>query len=280
MIDPLVLLGCFAPCEFRTPCAALTLPRAKHVHDLAERIPRAEVTAIYSAVRAALRAVMRRSGVPSADVEAAATAVACGSYRRGAPDSSDVDVLVMRHDGGPDGTLLHDLLRELKTDGRCEMEHMVHAAAAGEAAGSEAAGGEAAGGEATRGEAVTGGGASGGAGWRSYSGVIRLPGFARFRRLDLKLFPPEQFPYAMLHFTSGRDFNIAMRTHANARGYKLSETALRPILSKQRHQEPVCGAAVRVRSEQEVFAHLGLVYQPPEERGAQVTPVDALLLEQ
>ena len=66
-----------------------------------QRIPRSEVEEIADAVRKAAWSVLqRKEGVPAAALPAALEVVACGSYRRGAADSSDVDVLLCRRDGG------------------------------------------------------------------------------------------------------------------------------------------------------------------------------------
>ena len=217
---------------------------ARHWRDLVERIPREEVGAIVDAVRGALHATLMRSGVSTEQVATVAECVGCGSYRRGSSDSGDVDILVARRDSKPDTHLMRNLLSQLEADG-CEMEHLVHADDGGDD----------------------------GAEWRSYNGVLRLPGFARFRRLDLKLFSVEQFPFATLHFTSGMQYNVALRTHALARGLRLSEKGLRCVVSKQRGSEPILGPPIPASSEEEIFAKLGLQFEKPEARKAQVTPL-------
>ena len=244
---------------------AQQLVGARHWRDLAERIPREEVGSIVCAVEKAMHTALRRLGLPDDAVHHAAMAVACGSYRRGSADSNDVDVLLTRRDGSSDAHLLSEVVRQLQAAG-CSMEHLSHAANGSSQAAngsSQAANGSS--------QAANGSGDGAGPGWQAYSGVIRLPSYARFRRVDLKLCPPEAFMYAVLHFSSGRDFNIAMRTHAERRGLKLSEKGLFRILSKQQGQPPVCSQqSIPASSEEEIFAALGLRYQPPHERGAQV----------
>ena len=45
----------------------------------------------------------------------------------------------------------------------------------------------------------------------------------RFRRLDLKVYPVEEFAYALLYFTGSDHFNRSMRHYAKCRGYSLSD---------------------------------------------------------
>src|SRR5439155_25779468 len=45
---------------------------------------------------------------------------------------------------------------------------------------------------------------------------------------DLRLVPPEQFAFALHHFTGSKDHNVQMRQRALARGLSLSEWGLVP----------------------------------------------------
>ena len=47
------------------------------------------------------------------------------------------------------------------------------------------------------------------------------------RRLDLLLTPPEEYPYAILYFTGSDKFNVAMRKYALTLGYSLSEHGIK-----------------------------------------------------
>ena len=62
-----------------------------------------------------------------------------------------------------------------------------------------------------------------GEGHQSYRGIIRLPGYERFRRLDLKTYPRQEYAYALLYFTGSDHFNRSMRHFAKALGYSLSD---------------------------------------------------------
>lgn len=72
---------------------------------------------------------------------------------------------------------------------------------------------------------------------------------------DLRIVSPEEFPYALHHFTGSREHNTAMRGRAKERGIKMNEYGL-----FRREQ------IIRCTTEEEIFAALGLRYIPPELR--------------
>lgn len=72
---------------------------------------------------------------------------------------------------------------------------------------------------------------------------------------DLRLVTPEEFPYALHHFTGSREHNTAMRGRAKHRGLKMNEYGL-----FRDDQNILC------RNEEELFQALGLAYIPPELR--------------
>ncbi|MCX7982841.1 MAG: DNA polymerase/3'-5' exonuclease PolX [Syntrophales bacterium] len=72
---------------------------------------------------------------------------------------------------------------------------------------------------------------------------------------DLRIITPEEFPYALHHFTGSREHNTAMRSRAKDLGFKMNEYGL------YRGEENI-----PCRSEEEIFHHLGLQYIPPELR--------------
>lgn len=83
------------------------------------------------------------------------------------------------------------------------------------------------------------------------------------RRLDLLLTAPEEYPYAVLYFTGSDLFNIAMRSWALERGYTMNEHGMTPLLTEGgagRNMPPV------MRTEEDIFAFLGLQYVPPTAR--------------
>ncbi len=77
-----------------------------------------------------------------------------------------------------------------------------------------------------------------------------------YRRIDILLTPPIEYPFALLYFTGSNLFNIAMRSHASTLGYTLNEKAL--IKDKKR--------ITSISSEEEIFDVLRLKYKEPSER--------------
>ena len=114
-----------------------------------------------------------------------------GSYRRGRPDSGDIDVLVRVPDPSVDaGKALAEYVEKLKARG-----YIREVLAQGD---------------------------------HKCLAVAALPGGAA-RRLDLLVTPPAEFPFAVLYFTGSDGFNVAMRAHALTRGFTLNEHALTQV---------------------------------------------------
>ena len=72
---------------------------------------------------------------------------------------------------------------------------------------------------------------------------------------DLRIVSPQEFPFALHHFTGSREHNVAMRGRARQMGLKMNEYGL---LRDE--------ALLPCRSEEEIFAALGLAWVPPELR--------------
>ncbi len=75
---------------------------------------------------------------------------------------------------------------------------------------------------------------------------------------DLRVVPPEQFYFALHHFTGSKEHNVAMRHRALGRGLSMSEWGFKSIDEKT--------VAPGAKSEEEVFRALGLPWIPPELR--------------
>jgi len=72
---------------------------------------------------------------------------------------------------------------------------------------------------------------------------------------DLRIVSPSQYPYALHHFTGSREHNTALRGRAKKLGLKMNEYGL-----FREEENLLC------RSEDDIFAALGLSYIPPELR--------------
>ena len=73
---------------------------------------------------------------------------------------------------------------------------------------------------------------------------------------DLRIVSDDEFPYALHHFTGSREHNTAMRGHARKMGIKMNEYGL------FRDDE----TRIECRTEEDIFAFLGMQYIPPELR--------------
>lgn len=102
------------------------------------------------------------------------------------------------------------------------------------------------------------------------------------RRLDLLLTAPTEYPYAVLYFTGSDLFNIAMRGWALERGYTMNEHGMTLVsttngmTSTMTPTSPDKPAAPVMKSEEDIFAFLGLQYVAPTARvnGEQIRSVE------
>jgi DNA polymerase (family 10) len=88
---------------------------------------------------------------------------------------------------------------------------------------------------------------------------------------DLRLVPPEQFVFALHHFTGSKDHNVAMRGRALARGLSMSEWGLVPAEGEGTAKEKAerMGRKTTIKTEAQLFRALGLDFIPPELREGQ-----------
>ena len=77
---------------------------------------------------------------------------------------------------------------------------------------------------------------------------------------DLRVVPPEQFYFALHHFTGSKDHNVRMRQKALSLGLSLSEWGLRPEEEKDSTRK---AGPIEAHAEEDVFRALGLSYVPP-----------------
>ena len=122
----------------------------------------------------------------------------CGSYRRGRPQCGDVDILITRTDNEQPTGMLELLVLHLEGKGflkeRLGLSH----------------------GHLNKAKEM-------------YMGVCKVPGAKSLaRRIDIKVYPKEQFGFALLYFTGSDYFNRSMRLFADKKGYTLSDHGLVP----------------------------------------------------
>lgn len=145
----------------------------QYYEDILERIPRAEMESLEKVLLGNMKGRMK--------------GVVVGSYRRGAADSGDIDVLLTMPDGPAPARakVFHEYVERLQDSG-----FMVEVLSEGD---------------------------------QKCLSIVKLTPTSTARRLDLLLVPNEQFPFALLYFTGSGDFNVAFRKHALSLGYTLNE---------------------------------------------------------
>ena len=94
------------------------------------------------------------------------------------------------------------------------------------------------------------------------SSVVLNSGIA----VDLRVVSDKEFPYALHHFTGSKEHNVAMRQRAIAQGKKMSEWGLFEIAPGKKGDAEGEGKLIPCRTEEELFAAVGLQYIPPELR--------------
>jgi DNA polymerase/3'-5' exonuclease PolX len=152
----------------------------QYYYDGLERIPRAEI----DEHKVVLERAFSAEGLCMEIV---------GSYRRGAVDSGDIDVLVTAGPGMTKTKMIAAFKRAV--DALDAADYLL--------------------GILARGPSKT----------LAYSAV---PSVGKGRRLDLLLTAPEEYPYAIVYFTGSDQFNIAMRRWALDQGYTMNEHTMTP----------------------------------------------------
>ena len=116
-----------------------------------------------------------------------------GSYRRGAADSGDVDMLVTPTGSGEGqgNKLFVAFVKALK-----ESDYILDELVSGD---------------------------------KKWMGYVRVGPRGKARRLDLLLTAPSEYAYAILYFTGSDKFNVAFRKYAGDKGYTLNEHTMVPL---------------------------------------------------
>lgn len=192
----------------------------KYFEDFEMRIPRDEMLKMQEIVLEKLNTL---------DSEYIGTV--CGSFRRGAESSGDMDILLTHPDFTSDSTkqphLLHQVVQSLE-DCKFITDTLVK-------------------------------------GDTKFMGVCQLPSEGGkqfpFRRLDIRLIPKDQYYCGVLYFTGSDIFNKNMRTHALEKGFTLNEYTLRPL-----GITGVAGEPLPIDSEKDIFDYIQYKYREPKER--------------
>ncbi|XP_037115040.1 DNA polymerase beta [Syngnathus acus] len=157
----------------------------------------------------------------------------CGSYRRGAASSGDIDILLTH----PDFTS--------QTEKRPKLLHAVveHLESVGFVTDTLSKGDS------------------------KFMGVCQLQKGDEdeeeylHRRIDIRLIPKDQYYCGVLYFTGSDIFNKNMRTHALEKGFTLNEYTIRPL-----GVTGVAGEPLLVESEKDIFDYIHYKYKEPKDR--------------
>jgi DNA polymerase (family 10) len=87
-------------------------------------------------------------------------------------------------------------------------------------------------------------------------------------RYDLRVVPPDCYGNLLQHFTGSKEHNIALREDAVRRGLSISEYGVKDVES---------GEVATFANEEDIYAHLGYAYIPPElrENGGEIAAARA-----
>jgi len=206
--------------------------------DIMERIPRKEVIEIEHYCKNLVAELTNN----------AAMALACGSYRRGASFSGDVDILILPNEevNADDDAGLNAMVPFLSECRKCGFltDDLLTFDSNAESK--------------SKTDCLT------------YMGICKLPGKGRLhRRIDIKAYPGVQAPFAILYFTGDSHFNRSIRAFAKNAGLTLTDAGLASC-----KREKVNGKVEKVKidpsilceNEEELFEILGFPFVPPNER--------------
>jgi DNA polymerase IV len=199
----------------------------EHYTDFNSRIPRSEVAKHGALVQAALR-----------KLDPSFEATVMGSYRRGAKDSGDIDMIITRP-GAPLSTLRTTVFEKL----------IPHLLAVGFLKASLAS---------------RSSNDSTGSKWH---GASCLPSSTVWRRMDFLLVPEEELGAALIYFTGNDIFNRSIRLLARKKGMRLNQKGLYKDVARGKKGEKLNeGTLVEGKSERRIFEILGVPWREPVER--------------
>jgi len=151
----------------------------KYYKDFMDRIPRKEMLVHYELLVKTIKSVDERFAFE-----------VTGSFRRMAPSSGDIDVLITHKDDPANvEELFKSVVDRLKRDG-----YIVDVFAEG---------------------------------GKKCLAVCKLKRYKTFRRIDLLYTNKKEYPFAVLYFTGDAGFNVAMRQYCLGKGLSLSEHGLK-----------------------------------------------------
>lgn len=150
----------------------------KYYEDLVQKIPRKEMDEHNKYITEISKDILKDFN---------STLEMVGSYRRGALQSGDLDIII--RDENNDNRVFKKLINNL-----IEKKYILETISYGN---------------------------------KKFSGICKLPGEKIARRIDVLFTTKKEYPFAMLYFTGSGDFNKKMRFILKKRGLKLNEYTLK-----------------------------------------------------
>ncbi|KAL2612428.1 hypothetical protein R1flu_024120 [Riccia fluitans] len=199
----------------------------KFHEDINKRIPRPEV------------AEMERLVQKYAESITSGISVLCGgSYRRGKETVGDMDFVVTHPDGKSHAGFLRQLVHKLK-----EIDFLTEDLTVGMDHKLEERGVD------------------------TYFGLCKYPGREQRHRIDFKVYPIEKYPFGLIAWTGNDVLNRRLRLLAEAKGYKLDDHGLFPVMHDASGEKVMDrSSGVPCKTEKEVFDKLGFPWLEPNER--------------
>jgi DNA polymerase IV len=199
----------------------------EHYDDFQCRIPREEVTKHGELVENELKQI---------DLKVQVTVG--GSYRRGAADSGDIDLIITKAGASNHemaGIVFNQLVPKLE-----KMGFITAQLAAGSYGGDKSS---------------------------KMHGCSVLPGSTVWRRIDFLLVPWDEVGAALLYFTGNDIFNRSMRLLARKKGMRLNQCGLFKNVHRDKTMKKMNeGGLLEAQSEKRIFAILGVPWRPPHDR--------------
>ncbi|GAA5868628.1 hypothetical protein JCM8547_003760 [Rhodosporidiobolus lusitaniae] len=192
-----------------------------------ERIPREEVTAL-----------LKTAEAEAIKLDLKIRLFCMGFYRRGQPDSGDIDLLLTRDttDGLDHTGYVKKLWKRLRKVGMAQ--HVLSEPSDG---------------------------------WdkldAKVNGLCRLPKGGKMRRIEILGVPFSELPAALIYFTGNDYFNRSLGLKARHLGYRLNQRELYKDVSRARDGTKITeGVLVQGMDSEQIFNRLGVKWRPPEER--------------
>lgn len=192
----------------------------RYYEDFEKRIPRDEMLKLQDIAFGVIQKI---------DTEY--TAKVCGSFRRGAESSGDIDILLTHTSFTSKDSKKPEILKNVVTSLE-KINFITDRLSLGDS---------------------------------KFMGVCKLQDEGEtkntYRRIDIRLIPHDQYFCALLYFTGSDVFNKNMRAHALEDGFTLNEYSLRPVGSTG-----VPGEPLPITSEEDIFDYLGMEFKKPSDR--------------